>query len=85
VSRLSDRLFETECDLARNEGDGEGAALSRRIALRKALTAWGDERFQEGYHEGRRDAVDAKLEAQRRADARATETADATAGEDPDR
>jgi hypothetical protein len=79
VSRLGDRLFETECDLARNEGGGEGAALSRRIALRNALTAWGDERFQEGYHEGRRDAVDARIEAQRRAEARADEATDAEA------
>ena len=74
MSRLTDRLFEMECDLAREEGDDEGAALSRRIVLRKALTAWGDERFQEGYHEGRRDAADARLEAQRRADARVAVT-----------
>ena len=71
MSRLAERLFEIELDLAKNEGDDESAALSRRIVLRKALTAWGDERFQEGYLEGRRDAVDARLEAERRADAAA--------------
>jgi len=68
VSRLSDRLFELELDLAKNDGDGEHAALDRRIILRKALTDWGDERFQEGYHEGRRDVFDARSEARRRAD-----------------
>jgi hypothetical protein len=68
MSRLTDRLFEIEMDLASNDGDDESAALSRRIVLRKALTEWGDERFHEGYHEGRRDAADARLEAQRRAD-----------------
>lgn len=69
MSRLSDRLFEVELDLAKNEGDGESAALSRRMVLREALTAWGDERWKEGYHDGRRDILDARSEAQRRADA----------------
>lgn len=81
MSRLSDRLFEIELDLAKNDGDHESAALSRRIILRKALTDWGDERFQEGYHDGRRDILDARLEAQRRAD-NAEEPAPAAAGEE---
>ena len=68
MSRLSDLLFEVDMDLARNEGDGDSAALSRRLVLRKALTDWGDQRFQEGYHEGRRDVLDARAEVQRRAD-----------------
>ena len=72
MSRLSDRLFEIELDLAKNEGDDESAALGRRFVLRQALTAWGDERWQEGYHEGRRDVMDARSEANRRADAAAT-------------
>ena len=98
MSRLSDRLFEIELDLAKNEGDDENAALSRRMVLREAFTAWGDERWKEGYHDGRRDIsrrmvlreaftawgderwkegyhdgrrdiLDARSEAQRRADA----------------
>lgn len=69
MSRLSDRLFEIEIDLAKYEGDDENAALNRRMVLREALTAWGDERWKEGYHDGRRDLLDARSEARRRADA----------------
>lgn len=72
MSRLSDLLFELELDLAKNEGDDENAALNRRMVLRKTLTAWGEGRWQEGYHEGRRDMLDARSEAQRRADAAGT-------------
>jgi len=79
MSRLSDRLPEIEMDLAKNDGDDENAALSRRMVLRKALTDWGDERWQEGYHEGRRDMLDARSEAKRRADA--AETSAPRAGE----
>lgn len=83
MSRLSDRLFEIELDLAKNEGDDENAALSRRMVLRKALTDWGDERFQEGYHDGRRDMLDARSEAKRRADAARTSAPSATEKETP--
>ena len=67
MSRLTDVLFEVELDLAKYEGDDENAALNRRMVLRKVLTEWGDQRWQEGYHEGRRDVMDARSEAQRRA------------------
>lgn len=80
MSSLGDHLHEIEFDLAKNGGDGEEAALCRRMALRRALTTWGDERFQEGYHEGRRDMIDARSEARRRADGPGTTAA--TAGED---
>jgi hypothetical protein len=81
MSRLSDLLSEIEFDLAKNDGDDESAAFSRRIVLRKALTEWGDERFQEGYSEGRRDMSDARMEAKRRTDMTA-ETFAPTAGKD---
>jgi len=84
MSRLSDLLSEIEFGLARNEGDDEDAALSRRIVLRRALTEWGDDRFQEGYDEGRRDISAARSEVKRRAyrqdaspEAAGTETTDA--------
>ena len=73
MSRLTDRLFEVELDLAKYEGDDENAALNRRMVLREALTTWGDERWKEGYHDGRRDLLDARSEAQRRADAAGTD------------
>ena len=68
MSRLSDLLSEIEFGLSRNAGDGEDAALGRRVVLRGALAEWGDERFQEGYLEGRLDMSAARLEARRRAD-----------------
>jgi len=63
--------------LAKNGGDGEEAALCRRMVLRRALTTWGDERFQEGYHEGRRDMTAARMEAKRRADEAGTSAPEA--------
>jgi len=64
MSRLSDRLFELEATLERNKGDEEGAIISRRMAFRKVLAEWGDERWDEGYREGRQDVWDARLAAE---------------------
>jgi hypothetical protein len=76
VSQVSDRLFEIELDLAKNAGDDEHAILARRMILREALTAWGDQRWKEGYHDGRRDLLDARSEANRRADQAAAAASD---------
>jgi hypothetical protein len=69
VTRLTDALFGLELDLAKYPGDDENDALNRRIILRKALNEHGQERYDEGYLDGRRDVMDARAEAQRRADA----------------
>jgi hypothetical protein len=72
-----DHLEALERALDRNKGDDEDAFLGRRMAFRRALADWGDERWQEGYGDGQRDV----WESQRKAE-RAAETS-ATAGEDP--
>jgi hypothetical protein len=63
MSRLSDRLFELESALDRNKGDEESDILSRRMGFRKVLTEWGEERWNEGYRDGRQDVWDARLAA----------------------
>lgn len=64
MSRLSDRLFELEATLERNKGDDESTILSRRMAFRKVLAEWGEERWNEGYRDGRQDVWDARLAAE---------------------
>lgn len=76
MTRLTDALFGLELDLAKYPGDDENDALNRRIVLRKVLTEHGKERYDEGYLDGRRDVMDARAEALRRADARAQDAGD---------
>ena len=66
MSRLSDLLFGLGTDLAKYPSDSEDDALNRRVVLRKALTEWGDERYREGYGDGRRDLLDSRIEAKQR-------------------
>ena len=68
MSRLSDYLFALESALDRNDGDSEDAALGRRMAFRKTLTEWGDERWHEGYADGQRDVWESQRKAQRAAE-----------------
>lgn len=79
MSRLSDRLFEMESALERNSGDDESDTLCRRIAFRKVLTEWGNERWQEGHSDGMRDVWDARSAAEQAQ--REREAAPVTAGE----
>jgi hypothetical protein len=65
MSRLTDRLEEIEYGLARDPGDTSEALLSRRLVLRKALEAYGQEQRDEGRREGMRDALDTGYEARR--------------------
>jgi hypothetical protein len=69
-SRLRDQLEQLEAALQRNSGTGEDAYLSRRLELRKVLTAWGDARWEEGHSDGMHDVWDARRAA---ADADAAE------------
>lgn len=62
---LNGVLAAMESALERNEGDDESAALGRRIAFRKVLTDWGDERWQQGHVDGMRDVWDARSAAER--------------------
>lgn len=78
---LNDRLFELGLNLAKYPGSDESDALNRRVILRKALAEHGDQRYAEGYHDGRRDMSDAKLEARQRAEA-AEDAAEASAEPD---
>lgn len=66
---LTDALFQIELDLAKYPGDSENDCLHRRVVLRNAITEYGQQRYHEGYLDGKRDVMDARSEAQRRADA----------------
>lgn len=67
---LRDTLFSLEMDLAKYPGDSESDALNRRTVLRRAFEEWGNQRYREGYLDGKGDIQDARLEAHQRAEAR---------------
>lgn len=70
MSRLTDRLFELEYDLAKYPGDSVSDLENRRLILRNAMRQWGDERYDEGHRDGSRDVRDARTLAQHYADER---------------
>lgn len=60
MTSLNDRLFALERDLAKRPGFDAADLAAKRMLLRKALTAFGDERYLEGYGDGRRDTVETR-------------------------
>ena len=73
MSRLSDAIESLERDLRPYSTAHENDLLNRRFILRKALRAWGDERYEEGHGAGMRDVLDTRREAKRLADEAAEE------------
>ena len=71
MTRLTDAIEVLEHELDKNPGETSGALFARRYALRKAMDAWGREQYDEGYHDGRRDATETRYEADQRARERA--------------
>ena len=64
MTSLNDRLFALERDLARCPEEDAAALLNRRMLLREALRAHGDDRYREGYGDGRRDTTETRLLAE---------------------
>ena len=64
MTSLNDRLFDIERRLAEFPEHDAASLLNRRMILRKELRAFGDDRYQEGYGDGRRDTVETRLLAE---------------------
>ena len=62
---LPDRLFALERKLAEYPGIDANSLANRRLIMREAFTAHGDERYQEGYTDGMRDTSETRLLAEK--------------------
>lgn len=60
---LTDAIEVLERDLDKCPGDTAGPLFSRRYAIRRAMRAWGDARYEEGHLDGTRDARDTRYKA----------------------
>ena len=60
MPNLNDHLTELEFQLEKYPGTAEADFLARRGKLRAALIKWGDDRYQDGYGDARRDVADAR-------------------------
>lgn len=69
MSRLTDAIEGIEFDLAKYPGSTAEDFRCRRLILRKALAAYGQEQYGEGHHDGMRDALDAQYRAREAAEA----------------
>lgn len=63
MSRIRDHLYPLERALDKIKGRDVESFAERRLLLREAFEAWGDQRYQEGRTEGAADIRDAHFAA----------------------
>jgi hypothetical protein len=73
---LNDHLTEVEFQLEKYRGITEADFLTRRNLLRTLLIKWGDNRYQDGYGDGRRDVFETRQLARDAEEKAAREEAD---------
>ena len=78
---LADAIESLERELDKSPGDTAGPLFARRYAIRKAMRAWGEARYEEGYLDGQRDARDTRYRADELARERAAQEAEEAPGE----
>lgn len=62
---LTDRLWALECQLAEYPGLDADSLANKRLIMREAFTAHGDDRYQEGYVDGTRDTTETRRLAEK--------------------
>ena len=62
---LTDRLWTIECQLAEYPGIDAESLANRRLIMREAFTAYGDDRCHEGYVDGTRDITETRRLAEK--------------------
>lgn len=69
MGRLTDAIEQVEFELAKYPGSTVEDFRARRLILRRAMTAYGQECYADGHHDGIRDATDAQYKAHEAAEA----------------